>query len=101
MSRVLTIRRVTVPSARSEEYQTLVAALATRLALRQQHLWLFRLRGEPGTWIEFVEGASDRHHRAVGPADAEDAALEAALVALAPGSTAAPEIWEEMRLPHT
>ncbi|MEO5800338.1 MAG: hypothetical protein ABIZ70_06080 [Gemmatimonadales bacterium] len=101
MSRVLTIRRVTVPLARSEEYRSLVAALATRLALQQQHLWLFELHGTPGTWLEFVEGAGDRHHRAVGPADAESAALEAALLALAPATDAATEIWDEARLPHS
>lgn len=101
MSRVLTIRRVTVPSARVEEYRKLVAALAQRLAARHQHLWVFRLRGDQETWLEFVEAAEQLHPRAIGPADAVEADLEAQLRALAPDDDVTPEIWDEVRFPET
>lgn len=97
MPRVLTIRRVTVPSARVAEYRALVAALARTLAARHQHLWAFRLRGDEDSWLEFVEGAGPMHLRAIGPADAEEADLEARLRKLAPDDDVTPEIWDEVR----
>lgn len=101
MSRVLTTRRVTVPSPRMSEYRDLVAELARKLAARQQHFWVFRLRGDANTWLEFVEAAEQVHHRATGPADAVVAELEAKLRELAPNDDVTPEIWDEVLFPDS
>ena len=97
MPRVLTVSRVRVPLARESEYLALVHALAARLAVRGQRLWVFQAREQPDSWLEFSEGADATTHRAAGPADAEEARLEselAGVVALREGER---QLWDEVR----
>ncbi len=97
MSRVLTVRRVTVPSARVAEYTAVIAQLARRHAARGQQLWIFQRRGDPESWLEFSEGPDDSGHRATGPADAEEAGLERSLRQLAQYLESDDERWDECR----
>lgn len=96
MTRVLTAVAVTVRPPQEEEWLATVHALATRLGARGLHLWVFRARGEPGSYLEFTEGKDDAAHRRHGPADAEEAALERRLRELATYPTTPAAVWEEV-----
>lgn len=99
MRRVLTTVRVTVPASHRDTYRECLTALAVCHAARGNRLWLFELRGEPGTYLECSEGGED-HHRHLGPATPTEQQLEARLAAL--GSYEDPgDRWEELSLsPH-
>lgn len=96
MSRVLTVAHARVAAADEAEYLALLEVLTRRLALRGQHLWLFRERGAPGGFLEFTEGADDATHRVAGPADGEEAALEARLAVLATYLETRSTRWDEV-----
>lgn len=97
MARALTMRHLTVPSAREAEYLATIAALAKRHAERGQHLWVFRARDDAGAWLEFSEGPDDATHRAAGPVDADEARLEAALAGIAHYHDDEGRRWDEVR----
>ncbi len=99
MSRVLTAVQVTVRPAQEAEWLATVHALAARLLSRGMHLWVFRARGEAGCFLEFTEGTDDAAHRRHGPADADEAALELRLQALAHYPTKSGPVWEEVPTP--
>lgn len=98
MTRVLTAVRVTVRPAKEAEWLATIRALATRLGLRGQHLWVFRSRTDPSCYLEFTEGKDEATHRRHGPADPEEAALEATLRQLADYPLDADDdaVWEEV-----
>lgn len=99
MPRVLTAARVRVAEEHEAEYLGLLEVLTRRLAARGQHLWVFRDRDDPRVFLEFTEGQDDATHRAAGPADAEEAALEARLAAVATYDDTRHARWDEVRLP--
>ena len=96
MARVLTAVRVAVRPENEAEWLATIDALATRLGMRGQHLWVFRRRGDPGTFLEFSEGRDDGSHRRHGPDDPTEAALEATLRRLAQYSTDHDDVWDEV-----
>jgi len=81
--RVLTAARVAVSADRTADWLAVIEVLARRLAARGQHLWIFRSAEAPGVFLEFTEGQDGATHRAQGPADLEEANLEARLRGLA------------------
>jgi hypothetical protein len=96
VARVLTAVQVTVRPEDEAEWLATIHALATRLGIRGQHLWVFRQREDPTTFLEFSEGKDDAHHRRHGPADAVEAGLEATLRRLAEYPTESPATWDEV-----
>ncbi len=98
MPRVLSVARAQVPEAREPEYLALLGELATRLRSRGQSLWLFRHPEQRDTFLEFSESASAELHRTRAPRDAQDAALEARLRALAVYAADAAVLWEAVSL---
>lgn len=96
MARVLTAVRVAVRPEHEAEWLATIHALATRLGMRGQHLWVFRRRGDPSSFLEFSEGRDDGTHRRHGPADPTEAALEAALRGLAQYPTDHDDVWDEV-----
>jgi hypothetical protein len=98
VSRVLTAARATVAADRREAYLAAVAALAERLAARGQQYWLFERRDAPGEFLEFAEGSDDASHRAAGPQDDVEAALEAQLLELASYEAGRDVRWDAVAL---
>lgn len=98
MGRVLTAARARVSAEHEVEYLGLLEVLAQRLAARGQHLWVFRARAEQGVFLEFAEGRDDATHRVRGPADAEEAELEARLARLASYDESRDAQWDEVPL---
>ncbi|MDZ4259562.1 MAG: hypothetical protein U0974_09165 [Gemmatimonadales bacterium] len=96
MSRVLTVAHARVAAADEAEYLDLLEVLTRRLAARGQHLWLFRERGVAGSFMEFTEGSDEATHRAAGPADPEEAAIEARLAVLATYLETRSVRWDEV-----
>ncbi len=96
MHRVLTTARVAVAPTHEAEWLATVQALATRLAQRGLHLWVFRSREEPGLFLEFTEGKDDASHRRHGPHGAAEAALEARLREVAHYSDDCNAPWDEI-----
>jgi hypothetical protein len=99
VGRVLTAARARVAAGHEAEYLGLLEVLAQRLAARGQHLWVFRARDEPGIFLEFTEARDEATHRARGPADAEEAELEARLARLATYDESRDAHWDEIPLP--
>ena len=99
MARVLTAVQVTVRPAHEAEWLATVHALAARLVSRGMHLWVFRGRDLPETFLEFTEAPDDAGHRRHGPADAEEAVLERRLQELATYPTTPAAVWEEVPAP--
>lgn len=99
MGRVLTAARARVSAEHEAEYLGLLEVLAQRLAARGQHLWVFRARDEQGVFLEFTEGRDDATHRVRGPADSEEAALEARLAQVAAYNETRDAQWDEVPLP--
>jgi hypothetical protein len=98
VGRVLTAARVRVAAGHEAEYLGLLEVLAQRLAARGQHLWVFRAREEPGIFLEFTEGRDEATHRTRGPADADEADLEARLARLASYDESRTARWDEVPL---
>ncbi len=98
MPRLLTAVRVTVRPADEAEWLATIHALAARLGMRGQHLWVFRSRSEPARYLECTEGKDEASHRRHGHADPVEAALEARLRLLADYPTGGDhdEVWEEI-----
>jgi hypothetical protein len=96
---VLTAARVRVAAEHEVEYLGLLEVLAQRLAARGQHLWVFRARGEAGVFLEFTEGKDDTSHRVRGPADQDEAELEARLARIATYDESREAQWDEVPLP--
>ena len=98
MARVLTAVQVVVGADTVAAWLATIEVLAARLAVRGQHLWVFRNEADPGRWLEFTEGKDPATHRCAGPADAEEAALEQQLRQLGRYDAAsAAERWIEVR----
>ena len=98
MPRALTASRATVPPERVADYVATLAQMAARLKARGGHFWLFRDPRTPGAFLEFNESPTAQGHLARRASDAEEAALERRLEAIA---TYAPEprvVWEEVSL---
>lgn len=71
MPRALTVSRVSVPPGQEEGYVTEAAAFAAELALRGQHLWVYRHPRLPGVFLEFREASDVTTHASVAPTPAE------------------------------
>ena len=99
MARVLTAARVAVRPENEAEWLATIHALAARLGMRGQHLWVFRQRGAPSSFLEFSEGRDDGTHRRHGPADPAEAALESTLHRLAEYATDHEDVWDEVPAP--
>lgn len=98
MTHLLTAARAVVPTESRARYLTLMARLAARLEERNQHCWLFELRGSPGTFVEFAEGKDPATHRSVGPVDASERAIEEELRTIAGYDASRDEVWDGVPL---
>lgn len=99
MPRVLTAVQVTVSSEREADYVATLARLAARMRSRGEHLWLFRDPAAPGAFLECSEGGSGAERpRTRRRRDAEEAALEQRLDAIASYAPGTPVLWEEVSL---
>jgi hypothetical protein len=94
--RTLTVSRVRVRPGSEPEYLAAVGELARLAEQRGWHLWLFRRRGEPGTFLEFSESRSLETHRSVAERPADEVALEGRIRAVAEYAPGAWEPWEEV-----
>ncbi|HEY4321779.1 MAG TPA: hypothetical protein VGM77_11460 [Gemmatimonadales bacterium] len=98
MSRLLTAAQVMVRPDQAEVYREVLGLLAARLAERGQHVWLFRQAGSDRNYLEFTEGPDPATHRVAGPADADEAALEARLGTLGKYDDSAHTRWDAISL---
>jgi len=98
MAHLLTAARAVVSPESRREYLEVVARLARRLEARGQHLWVFELRGSPGTFVEFAEGKDNATHRSRGPADEFERQLEERLRELASYDHTRDEVWDAVAL---
>ncbi len=97
MARALTVARVNVPPAREGAYLATLGQLASELAQRGQHLWVFRRPDHPGEFLEFRESADAAAHSAVVPTPGE-ATLVRALRGVADYESGADDLWLEVSL---
>ena len=98
MPRTLSCALVRVPATAEAEWLQVAARLADRLAVRGQHLWVFRSERDPELWLEFSEAADRAAHRAVAPRSPEEQALETRLRALARYEPDPSVLWTEVPL---
>jgi hypothetical protein len=98
MPRTLTVSRVTVPPDAQPEYLEVVGRLARLSEGRGRHLWLFRLPGRAGAFLECSESGSRELHRTVADKTEDEVRLEGRLRELASYRPDAWELWEEVAL---
>lgn len=99
MGRVLAIARATVPSEHEAEYIRTIHALAHLGAGKGEHLWLFRGRERPGSFIEFSESTTQDSHRGRAARTDGEALLETRLGEIARYAPGSQELWEEVPAP--
>ena len=98
MPRTLAVSRVTVPAAAQAEYLQVLGQLARLSESRGRRLWLFRMPGRPGAFLECSESRSRELQRGLVAKADDEARLEGRLRELASYPPDAWELWEEVAL---
>ncbi|MDX2194737.1 MAG: hypothetical protein NW201_15450 [Gemmatimonadales bacterium] len=98
MARALSLSICRVPAELETEYLATIRELARHARRRGQHLWAFRSRNQPHTFVECSESASAALHRTVVEKSTEEAQLERRLRTLAQYEASAWDLWEEVPL---
>lgn len=97
--RTLSVARVRVTPDREPEYLATIRELATLAARRNQHIWVFRSRQDPQTFLEFSESPTEMSHRNVASRTPDELRLEQRLYKVAAYDHTAADLWEEVSLP--
>ena len=96
MPRSLSAARATVAPADEAAYLDTLAAVARHERAAGRHLWVFRSREAPDTFVEFSEGGAGHRYDDPDPSLAE---LEARLARVARYAPDARTRWDEVPLP--
>ena len=83
---------------REPEYLAAIRELAALAAQRHQHIWVFRSRQDPQTFLEFSESPTAMSHRNVASRTPDELRLEQRLHNAASYDHTAADLWEEVPL---
>lgn len=96
--RTLSVARVKVSADQEPEYLAAIRELAALAARRNQHIWVFRSRQDPQTFLEFSESPSAMSHRNMASRTPDELRLEKRLHNAATYDHTAADLWEEVPL---
>ena len=96
--RTLSVARVKVTPDKEPEYLAAIRELAALAARRNQHIWVFRSRQDPQTFLEFSESPTTMSHRNVASRTPEELRLEQRLGKAAVYDRTGADLWEEVPL---
>jgi hypothetical protein len=98
MPRTLSVARVSVSPDRQGEYFAALRELAAIASMRGQHIWVFKSRHDPNSFLEFNESPTAMSHRNVASRTPEELRLEQRLDKVAGYTRDAADLWEEVPL---